>query len=212
MRSDVVIVASRDRRPRIECRGGIAGRETSDGTVHLVSSAATPLGGDAIAMRVVVESGARLRLRTAAAMMALPSAKERTSHSRWTLDCAGVLDIDMEPTIVAADARHMTELRIAIADSGLLRIRERVQIGRSGERDGFWSGLLHADIERRPLLRHRVELGAGSVADDALTTPRAMVSELRYPKGAFAGTAEAVGTPLALAAGGVLTTWQGGRL
>jgi urease accessory protein len=31
--------------------------------VHLVSAAATPLGGDAINIRVVVEAGARLRVR-----------------------------------------------------------------------------------------------------------------------------------------------------
>ena len=41
-------------------------------TVHLVSAAATPLGGDAINIRVVVEAGARLRVRTAAATVTLP--------------------------------------------------------------------------------------------------------------------------------------------
>ena len=48
MRSDVLIVAHRDRAPRIECAGGLAARRTEPDTVHLVSAAATPLGGDAI--------------------------------------------------------------------------------------------------------------------------------------------------------------------
>lgn len=212
MRSDVTIVATPHRRPRIECRGGIAGRDTGDDTVHLVSSVATPLGGDVIAIRVVVEPGARLRLRSAAATMALPAVATPISHSCLQLDVAGALDFDLEPTVVAATARHFAELRISVADTGQLRVRERVQIGRTGERDGFWSGLLHADLDGRPLLRHRVELGVDSVADDVLSTPLAMVSELRYPATAFAENAAAVGTPLALAAGGVLTTWQTERL
>ena len=58
MRSDVLIVARRDRRPRIQCSGGLAARETEPGTVHLVSAAATPLGGDSVSVRIVVEPGA----------------------------------------------------------------------------------------------------------------------------------------------------------
>lgn len=212
MRSDVLIVASPGRLPRIECSGGITGRHTPDGTVHLVSAAATPLGGDVITFRVVVEAGARLRLRSVAATIALPAVQEVTSHACWTVHCDGELDIDMEPTVVAATARHLTQTRVEIANTAALRLRERVQIGRSGERDGFWSGALRVDSDGRPLLRHRVEVGMGSVADDTLAAPRAMISELRYPTDAFADQAENQGTPLALAAGGVLTTWQGARL
>ena len=89
-----------------------------------------------------------------------------------------------------------------------MRLRERVQIGRTNERQGFWSGAVHADVDGAPLLRHRVELGAGSVTDDELGAPRACVSELRYPTTAF----DAAGTLLELAAGGGLATWQGERL
>ena len=89
-----------------------------------------------------------------------------------------------------------------------MRLRERVQIGRSFERQGFWSGTLHADVNDSPLLRHRIELGTGSVGDDELDAPRACVSELRYPETTF----DAAGTLLDLAAGGCLATWQGERL
>lgn len=212
MRSDVLIVARPGRRPRIECRGGIAGRDTGDDTVHLISSAATPLGGDLIAVHIVVEPGARLRLRSAAATVALPGAADRQSHACWTVETAGVCDIDLEPTVVAADARHNSEVRVTIHDDASLRLRERVQIGRAGEAQGKWSGLLYADLDATPLLRHRVEMGAGCVADDVIAAPRACISELRYPATAFTDCAQKSGTPLALAAGGVLTTWQGDRL
>ena len=55
MRSEVVVVACAGRPPRIEHTGGIAARRTGRDTVHLVSAAATPLGGDLITIRVVVE-------------------------------------------------------------------------------------------------------------------------------------------------------------
>jgi urease accessory protein len=64
----------------------------------------------------------------------------------------------------------------------------------------------------RPLLRHRVELGAGSLADDSLAAPRAVINELRYPAATFTVHADAGSTVLALAGGGTLSTWQGDRL
>jgi urease accessory protein len=208
MRSDVLIVAHRDRASHIECGGGLAARRTEPDTVHLVSAAATPLGGDAIHIRVVVEEGARLRVRTAAATVTLPGSTTPESHAFWTLDVAGDLDIDPQPTVVAATSRHFTSTRLELTSAGRVRVRERIQIGRSDERQGFWSGSLHADVDGAPLLRHRIELGRGSVADDALGTPMACISELRYPDSEVATE----GTILALAGGGCLSTWQGNRL
>jgi urease accessory protein len=208
MLSDVLIVASPDRAPRIECVGGLAGRRTDADTVHLVSAAATPLGGDTIRVRVVVQHGAVLRLRSAAATMAMPGTVTMESRASWDLEVAGRLDLDPQPTIVAGQARHVTSTRLTVTGEGRVRLRERVQIGRSHERDGFWSGSLYADVDGAPLLRHRIELGSGSVTDDELGTPLACVSELRYPEAGF----EAAGTMLALAAGGCLATWQGERL
>lgn len=208
MLSDVLIVASRDRGPRIECAGGVAGRRTDTDTVHLVSAAATPLGGDTIRVRVIVEPGAVLRLRSAAATMAMPGTVTMESRASWELEVEGLLDLDPQPTIVAGRARHVTSTRLAVGGRGSVRLRERVQIGRTGEREGFWSGSVHADVDGAPLLRHRVELGTGSVTDDELGTPLACISELRYPQRG----PDAAGTILDLAAGGCLVTWQGQRL
>ena len=196
------------RRPRIECAGAIVARSTESDTVHLVSAAATPLGGDTIALKVIVEPGARLRLRTAAATMTLPGRTTAESNTHWHLEVAGDLDVDPEPTVVAGGSRHVSSTRLSLTGSGRVRLRERVQIGRTDERQGFWSGSLHADVDGEPLLRHRIELGAGSVAHDELGAPLASVSELRYPDIA----SDALGTVLELADGGCLATWQGDRL
>jgi urease accessory protein len=208
VRSEVLIVARPDRRPRIESRGGLAARETEPDTVHLVSAAATPLGGDSVCVRVVVESGAVLRVRTVAATVTLPGATTRESQAIWALEVAGELDVDPQPTVVAASSRHITSTRLAIEGSGRIKLRERIQIGRTGERQGFWSGLLHADVDGSALLRHRVELGRGSVSDDELGAPMACISELHYPE----AEVDTAGVTLALARGGCLSTWQGERL
>ncbi|HVQ50982.1 MAG TPA: urease accessory protein UreD [Mycobacterium sp.] len=208
MRSDVLIVACRDRRPRIECTGGLAARDTERDTVHLVSAAATPLGGDTLRVRVIVEPGARLRLRSVAATVTLPGAGTPESHAIWAFEVAGELDVDPQPTVVAATSRHITSTRVDVTGTGRLRVRERIQIGRSDERQGFWSGSLHADVDGAPLLRHRIELGNGSVADDELGAPLACVSELHYPESDVA----TAGVLLTLAGGGCLSTWQGQRL
>ncbi|MED5814808.1 urease accessory protein UreD [Mycolicibacterium sp. 050232] len=208
MHAHVVIAASPGRLPRIEAHGGLAGRCTEPDTVHLISTAATPLGGDTLTVRLVVEAGARLRIRTAAATMVLPGRRTPQSGAQWELEVAGELDLDPQPTVVAGGSAHRVTTRLWMADAAKVRIRERVQIGRSGERDGFWSSALHADVGSTPLLRHRIELGCGAVGDDVLTAPRACISELRYPAPSF----EAHGIVLALARGGSLATWQGDRL
>ena len=208
MRSDVLLVAYRDRLPRIEGGGAVAARRTEPDTVHLLSAAATPLGGDAIHIRVVVEPGARLQLRTVAATVTLPGSSTRESHAFWTFEVAGDLDVDPQPTVVAAASHHFTSTRLELAEAGRVRLRERIQIGRSDERQGFWSGSLHADVDGSPLLRHRIELGTGAVADDALGTPMACVSQFHYPDSDVATE----GVTLALAGGGCLSTWQGERL
>lgn len=208
MISELLIVARAGREPHVEGCGGLTARRTEPDTVHLVSTAATPLGGDTIRYRVVVEVGARLRLRTAAATIAMPGAVTLESRSNWELEVEGDLDVDPEPLIVAGSSRHVSVTRVAMSDRGHLRLRERIQIGRSYDADGFWSGTLHADVGATPLLRHRIEVGVGGIGDDALGTPMACVSELRYPQAEFATN----GTLLKLAAGGGLATWQGQRL
>ncbi|MEC4763526.1 urease accessory protein UreD [Mycobacterium sherrisii] len=211
MHSEVRVVASRQRWPRIECSGGIQARCTAEDTVHLVSAAATPLGGDTINITVVVEAGAVLKLRSAAGALALPGPNTPTSHGHWDIEVSGTLDVDLEPTVVAADARHLSAVGVVLRDSGRLRFRERVQVGRSNERDGFWSGSLWADRNDRPLLRHRMELGAGSLADDSIGAPRATISEFCYPAALFTDM-PADSTVLTLAGGGTLSTWQADRL
>ena len=180
----------------------LAARNTEPDTVHLVSAAATPLGGDTIALRVIVEPGARLRVRSAAATVTLPGCATTKSNVHWHPEVAGDLDLDPEPTVVAGGSRHASSSRLSVSGAGRVRLRERIQIGRTNERQGFWSGSMHADVNGESLLRHRIELGMGSPAHNELGAPLVCVSEPRYPEIA----SDALGTVLALADGGCLAT------
>jgi len=200
--------------PQIHATGGLAARRTGPDTVHLIGTAATPLGGDRLEIAIVVEPGARLRVRSVAATIALPGRATRDSYARWHFEvgAGGELDFDPEPTIVAGGAVHESVSTVRLAENARLHLRERIQIGRTGEDIGHWRGDLIADVADTPLLRHRLELGADTATDDTLSAPRALTSTLRYPDERPSYTTDLSAALLPLAAGGTLYTWTGPRL
>lgn len=208
------IVASAGALPRIHAVGGLAGRRTGAETVHLIGTAATPLGGDELDITIIVEPGARLAVRSVAATIALPGRLTPKSVARWHFEvgAGGALDFDPEPTVVAGGAEHDTRTTVRLAEDAKLFLRERIQIGRTGEDHGWWSGELHADVGDLPLLRHRLDLGADAITDDGLSAPRALESVLSFPddRGAQAHGLDAALLPLA--AGGTLYTRTGSGL
>ncbi|WP_153407799.1 urease accessory protein UreD [Nocardia macrotermitis] len=214
MRTEVRIVASPGVLPRIHATGGLAARRTGPDIVHLIGTAATPLGGDELDIAVVVEPGARLCLRSVAATIALPGRTTPLSHAHWTFEvgAGGELDVDPEPTVIAGGAVHHAVTTVRLAEDARLRLRERVQVGRTDETVGHWRGDLVADLDSMPLLRHRLELGEDSPTDDALAAPRAITSVLRYPDESGSRTWGLDAALLPLAAGGSLYTWTGARL
>ncbi|MGX1809641.1 urease accessory protein UreD [Nocardia sp. NPDC055321] len=208
MRTELRIVAAAGELPRLHAVGGLAARHTGPETVHLIGTAATPLGGDELDISIVVGPGARLAVRSVAATIALPGLRTLTSVAHWRFEvgAGGELDVDPEPTVVAGGARHDTFTTVLLGENARLRLRERVQIGRIGEDHGYWSGELRADVGETPLLRHRLELGADAVTEDALSGPRALESVLTYPDSRAAETAGPESALLPLAAGGTLFT------
>lgn len=214
LRTEVRIVASAGVLPRIHATGGLAARRTGPDVVHLIATAATPLGGDELDISIVVEPRARLRVRSVAATIALPGRTTLVSHAHWSFEIgeSGELDFDPEPTVVAGGATHETVSTVRLAGDARLHLRERVQIGRAGESSGHWRGDLIADLDRTPLLRHRLELGENVPTDNALAAPRAITSVLRYPDERHSSTTGLEASLLPLAAGGSLYTWTGPRL
>ncbi|MEV6772247.1 urease accessory protein UreD [Nocardia sp. NPDC051030] len=208
MRTELRITATAGTLPQIHAVGGLAARRTGVDTVHFIGTAATPLGGDVLDIVVTVGRGARLLVRSVAATIALPGRETLKSVAHWRFEVSegGELDFDPEPTVVAGGAEHETLTTVRLEAGARLRLRERVQIGRTGEDHGYWSGELNADIGDVPLLRHRLDLGADAVTDDVLAGPRALESILTFPDDRPADTGGMDAALLPLAAGGALFT------
>lgn len=188
MRTEISIVAARGRTVRYREQGGLAVRQTGATGIHLIGTAATPLGGDEIIIRVVVAEGARLDLRTVAATIALPSAHCLESSTRWEIEVAsgGALFCEPEPMIVAADAVHHSQTSVSLAADARVVVAEHAQLGRHAEVGrGRWAGGLTVDVDDIPMLRHRMTLGATprAAGESSGTTPRfrAVSSAFRYP-------------------------------
>ena len=170
--------------------------------VHLVATAAGPLGGDVVDVRVRVLAGASLRLRSVAATLALP--RSGGGLARTCLDVVvedgAHADVELGPTVVAAGADVVATTTARVDGTGTLVLTERVQLGRHHEAPGRWRGHLDARRGGRPWLVQRVGVGPGASLDDAIDAPRALLSRLSTddaPAGAAMTRGSAARLPLA---------------
>ena len=220
MRSRVEVVAdvTDDGTPvlvRLHAQGALAVRRTGPATVHLVGTAAGPLGGDVVEIDLVVRAGARLEVEGVAATVALPGAAGDAATWDVTADVAdgATLRCAPQPLVVSRGARLRTTTRLALAPTAAADVVEQVVLGRHGEEGGTWSGRLVADVGGAPAVRQTQSsrlLAAGSYPPGG-TAPRALVSRLLLGAGTTAAgpawSGRAVACPLA--AGGTLLTAYG---
>jgi urease accessory protein len=190
--------------------GQLAVRRTGEASVHLVATAFGPLGGDDVEIRLVVEEGARLSVRSVAAAVVLP-ARGESPPSRQVVraEVAGALHLAPEPTVVAASAVHLAELHADVTETGQLTATEQVLLGRAGEAPGRWTGTTRIERSGRPLLHTAVGLGPGAPAWLPPIAPRAYVSTVSVggPLAEVATGVDAVRLPLP--GGWVGTAWAG---
>ncbi len=134
-------------------------RRTPD-AVYLVGGAAGPLGGDVLSLSITVGPGAFLRLRSAAASIALPGLDGLESVLRVTVTVAagGRLEYLPEPVVVADGARHATLVSVSLAAGASLLLRDELLLGRHGEAGGSARSVVRADYDGAPLLRHSVSV------------------------------------------------------
>ncbi|MCI2423166.1 urease accessory protein UreD [Saccharopolyspora sp. K220] len=137
--------------------------------VHLVGSAATPVGGDRVDLRVRVGPGARLQLRGTAATVALPG--QHAEHSRSTVridvEAGGTIEYLPEATVISARADHQAEMTIELGEGARARCRELLVLGRYGERPGRLITTTHVARTGTPLLRQRLDIGEHRLATSA---------------------------------------------
>jgi urease accessory protein len=140
-------------------------RRTPD-AVYVVGGAAGPIGGDELGLRISVGAGAFLRVRTAAASIALPGPDGLESVLRVTVDVAAGARLEYlpEPVVVSAAARHATIIRVTLAEGGALLLRDELLLGRHGEAGGAARSVLHVTYAGRPLLRQSLEVSGADPA------------------------------------------------
>ena len=134
-------------------------RRTAD-AVYVVGGAGGPVGGDELILRIDVGAGAFLRVRTAAASIALPGLDGLESVLRVSVSvgAGGRLEYLPEPVVVTAGARHATVVSVTLAAGASLLLRDELLLGRHGEAGGAARSVLRADYAGRPLLRQSLSV------------------------------------------------------
>jgi urease accessory protein len=162
----VAVAAGVTRLPVLSSQVPLVLRRTPE-AVYVVGGAAGPIGGDELGLRISVGAGAFLRVRTAAASIALPGPDGLESVLRVTVDvgAGGRLEYLPEPVVVSAGARHATIVRVTLAEGASLLLRDEVLLGRHGEAGGASRTELRVTYAGWPLLRQSLEVSGADPAD-----------------------------------------------
>ncbi len=138
----------------------LAVRATAD-RVLLVGSAAAPVGGDVLALDVVVGPGATLSLGTAAATLAWPGPTSRPStlavHA--TVAAGGALRWEPEPLVAVAGCDHHCTTTVTLEAGATAWLVDEVALGRTGEPSGHVTLTWRVERAGRVLLHHTEQLG-----------------------------------------------------
>ncbi|MEV0319779.1 urease accessory protein UreD [Streptomyces sp. NPDC050658] len=155
--------------PVLDGEGPLAVRRTRsagpDGAhVTLVGAMSAPLGGDRLAIEAAAHDGARLRVGSAAATLALPGqSKEAARYDvRLTVgDDAGLRWLP-EQLISVRDSELRLTTRAELAPRATLVLREEQVLGRTGEGPGRLSSRLTVRRAGRPLFDQELSCGPGA--------------------------------------------------
>jgi urease accessory protein len=170
--------------------------------VHLVNSAASPLGGDDLTLTVRVGPHACLTLTGIAATVALPGPHGEKSRARVQIELAegATMAYLPEPTVITRRARHESILTATLAAGAHLHTRETLVLGRANELPGELTTTLHVTRDDRPILRQRLAVTAA-----VLMGKRVLATELSTSDTRETSSGE-WWSRTRLAAGGTLTT------
>jgi urease accessory protein len=129
--------------------------------IAIVSSAAWPVGGDEVALDIVVGPGADLTVSSVAASLAYPSPTGSPSAFtiRAEVGSGGSLRWLPEPTVLLARCDHRVAASIRLDDGAALEWREEVRLGRAGEPTGSLRQRIAIDRGGRPLVRNELAVG-----------------------------------------------------
>ncbi|MFH0517731.1 urease accessory protein UreD [Streptomyces sp. M41] len=177
------IVARDDRRggtalPVLDSDGPLALRRTrgsgAEARVALVGAMSGPLGGDHFTVEADVEAGARLRVTSAAATIALPGQGKGEARYDVRLSVADEAELHWLPEqLISAKGSDLhVDTRVDVGATGRLVLREEQVLGRAGEEPGRLGSRIRVRVAGRPVLDQ--ELACGPGAPDGWDGPAAL--------------------------------------
>ncbi|MFF0306355.1 urease accessory protein UreD [Streptosporangium sp. NPDC004379] len=134
-------------------------RRTGPGRVHLVSTAAGPLGGDDLALDIEVGPGSELEVLSVASTLVLPGTGESALTVTARVGAGASLRFAPEPTVLAAGCLHRSAVRLTLEEGARVSWREEIVFGRYGERPGRCHARFDAVTPAGPLLRQELVVG-----------------------------------------------------
>lgn len=147
----------------LRCAPPLALRRAA-GSLWMVGTAAGPLPGDRVTLRVDVGAGAVLTVRSTAATVALGGSDE--AWSELLVDVAVGADGELrwlpEPTVATAGCHHRSLARIRLVTGARLVWRDEVVLGRHGEGPGRLTSRVDIDADDTPVLRQELRVGSGA--------------------------------------------------
>jgi urease accessory protein len=186
-------------------------RRTGPARVHMVASAAGPLGGDRLRLDIDVAAGTVLEVESIASTLVLPGEGRSSMTVTARVGERAVLRFAPEPTVVAAGCDHETTVRLDLAPGASVLWREEIVFGRHGESPGRCRARFDATAGTTPLLRQELVIGDPAAQGPAVYGTARCVGSTLLVAGALAteGARVVLGDGVAvlpLAAGGALVT------
>ncbi|MEU6276800.1 urease accessory protein UreD [Streptomyces populi] len=154
--------------PVLDGQGPLAPRRVrgggSEARVMLVGAMSGPLGGDHLTVEARVGPGARLRVGSAAATIALPGQAKGEARYDVRLDVAdgGELWWLPEQLISAGGSELSVSARADLMGGARLVLREEQVLGRAGEEPGRLTSRLTVRRDGRPLFDQELACGPGA--------------------------------------------------
>ncbi|WP_236667911.1 MULTISPECIES: urease accessory protein UreD [unclassified Nonomuraea] len=155
-------------------------RQTGPYTVHLVSTAAGPLGGDRLALDLDVAPRTTLELGSVASTLVLPGEGASELLVTARVGAGAELRFTPEPTVLAAGCEHRLLVRLTLEPDASVLWREEIVFGRYGEPPGRCHARFDATCDGLPLLRQEFTVG-----DPAVDTSPVVYGSARCVGNAF---------------------------